>query len=400
MASVKQPRSTRWCFTRQCADGDDAEHFWLALPEGVRFIIWQQERAPDTGKLHVQGYIAFKTNIGLKRVQSVVGANVHCEIARGDEQQNVAYCSKEDSRVRGPWRFGEEAAPGKRTDLADQAARIVNGESLVAIARDRPDIFAKYGSNLGKLAVLVQPPPSRRGLEVITIMGESGIGKTWSVFDLAPETYRPVIAGPQVIWWDGYNGQDVVCFDDFAGQLNAQQLFQYLDEYPLNLPFKGGFTPARYTKVFITTNRDPADWYGGALALQTPAERAALLRRVGQGDPDPCRRFFRASTRTELHDKLTACMVDMPGMRALLSVHAAHQGALVVPPQPQPAQPDAPSSPGDTLGRVPTQVMYDPLVSEDDDDVLVVDPPLVRRRVGGTPPASRPPSPSRMQDPL
>lgn len=38
-------------------------------------------------------------------------------------------------------------------------------------------------------------------------------------------------------------------------------MLQILDPYPFRLPIKGGFTPAYYEIVFITTNLDPSKWY-------------------------------------------------------------------------------------------------------------------------------------------
>lgn len=40
------------------------------------------------------------------------------EVAKGDEASNVKYCTKEETRVAGPWVFGERAQAGKRNDLA------------------------------------------------------------------------------------------------------------------------------------------------------------------------------------------------------------------------------------------------------------------------------------------
>ena len=90
----------------------------------VVYYIFQLEKAPTTGRLHYQWYLRFASNVSLSRVakifNSVCGgvSGVHCEIAKGTEEECVRYCSKEDTRVGGPWEFGERARAGKRNDLS------------------------------------------------------------------------------------------------------------------------------------------------------------------------------------------------------------------------------------------------------------------------------------------
>ncbi len=79
-------------------------------------------------------------------------------------------------------------------------------------------------------------------------------------------------------WWDGYTSQSVIIFDDFYGQIKISYMLRLLDRYPLRLPIKGGFTWARWTHVFITSNEEPENWWAGA---QIPdVVRAALDRRI------------------------------------------------------------------------------------------------------------------------
>lgn len=59
-------------------------------------------------------------------------------------------------------------------------------------------------------------------------------------------------------------------------QLPLTRLLQVLDIYPLRLPIKGGFTLARWTRVILTSNIHPRDWYPNC----QPESRRALLRRI------------------------------------------------------------------------------------------------------------------------
>jgi len=78
-----------------------------ALPAGCRVLAYQKELAPDTGRLHVQGYIAMNSSTKVTGFMKALGLdhkqrNVwHVEPRNGTEQQAIDYCSKLDTRVPG-----------------------------------------------------------------------------------------------------------------------------------------------------------------------------------------------------------------------------------------------------------------------------------------------------------
>lgn len=264
-------RSARWCFT---INNPITDQIFTALPDNVRFVVWQQERGAE-GTVHLQGYIAFVNARTLKGVKQLLGDRAHCEIARGSEDQNTAYCTKEESRVSGPFQLGRAATPGKRTDLTEAAEKVLSTGSIRDVD---PTMIIKYAKGLNALAATVKPAMRAR-VEVFCLCGKTGIGKTWNIFNDYPNVFRPLL-GNSGVWWDGYDGEDAVLFDEFEGQIQITKMLQYLDPYPMKLEIKGGSVWANYTKVFITSNREPEDWYPGVVNSK-PAQYAALARRVG-----------------------------------------------------------------------------------------------------------------------
>lgn len=91
------------------------------------------------------------------------------------------------------------------------------------------------------------------------------------------------------VWWDGYDGEDVVIFDEFQGWCRQVDMQRYLDYYPLMLEFKGGSRAALYTKVVILSNYHPAEWWSGGLL---PPMKARLF-----GDNDRVGNVFVLSSR-------------------------------------------------------------------------------------------------------
>lgn len=71
------------------------------------------------------------------------------------------------------------------------------------------------------------------------LYGASGVGKTWGIFEQHDPweicritNYR----GARGISFDGYNGQDVLVFEEFNSQVPIEDMLNYLDIYPLHLP--------------------------------------------------------------------------------------------------------------------------------------------------------------------
>lgn len=65
--------------------------------------IFQKEKAPTTEYVHYQAYFELKTKSTLDKLKDEFTQRAHLETSRGSRVQNRQYCSKEESRVDGPW---------------------------------------------------------------------------------------------------------------------------------------------------------------------------------------------------------------------------------------------------------------------------------------------------------
>jgi len=302
-----------WCFTEN--NPTRTNLFPDGLPTNVKYVVYQLERG-EQGTPHLQGYIYLartQRNTWLRKLESrtAEGESFHVFeraalfVARGNPDQNKKYCTKAEGRIEGPWELGEfPRGSGDRTDLREAAMELQRTGDIRTID---PAIFLKYASGCLKLAALA-PPPRRDNLKVITIVGPSGIGKSYAVHDLYPDVYV-VNMGNSGLWWDGYTGQPAVLFEEFKGQVQLQKMLQILDPYPLRLEIKGGLVPARFSIVFITSNTMPSEWYENKDGRRD-AELAALDRRLETESPTnhaPVR-FIHVDARDELHRRLDRAM--------------------------------------------------------------------------------------------
>lgn len=327
-----------WCFT-----WNNPTHKILfpdGLPMGIQYIVYQVEKGRE-GTEHLQGFIYFESKKRMSAIKKIDfktpdGASVfpfataHLEAAKGSPEQNKDYCTKAETRVAGPWELGKmPKGSGERTDLHRAAEELMRSGDIRAID---PAVFIKYASGCLKLAALA-PPPRRDNLKVITIIGATGIGKSYSVHDLYPDVFV-VNMGNSGLWWDGYTGQPAIMFEEFKGQVQLQKMLQILDPYPLRLEIKGGLVPARFTVVFITSNTMPKDWYENKDGRRD-AELKALDRRLdteSETNKNPIR-FINVDSRDELHRRLDRAMAIADLSPKPTKRLSPLQGVYIVPQQ-------------------------------------------------------------------
>lgn len=166
------------------------------------------------------------------------------------------------------YRFPAADAAGSRTDLKELSELIVNGTSVDDLLLD-PDYSASLSRCMNwarslESAVfsqrMVRYKTEDREVKVHYIWGEPGIGKTFSIKTM-PGVFEPSYDGK----WDGYKGEDVILFDEFAGQIPLYQMNRYLEGYrDTRLPARYHDYFACYHYVFIVSNDPPEHFYEGA----------------------------------------------------------------------------------------------------------------------------------------
>lgn len=249
------------CFTSFSLDCDENVKNNLSF---FKYVVLQQEVCPTTNRTHWQGYAEFTGRPGLNKIKSILGDDVHVEKRRGTAQEAADYCKKEESAVPGTlFEYGQISQPGKRSDLINVYQDLKDGKTDLEILEMYPGTYMRMTRGIQTARNLLDR--SRRSLwrdlEVTVLYGDTGTGKTRSVYAEHPDLYALDNPMGQSLWWDGYSGQSVLLLDDFYGWIRHSYLLRLLDGYPVRLAVKGSFTEAFWTKVFITSNRHPREWY-------------------------------------------------------------------------------------------------------------------------------------------
>nr|AOV86303.1 putative rep protein [uncultured virus] len=260
---VGKGRARNYCFTVNKEVTAFYNHWETCdLPSLIQFIVFQKEVAPETGHLHVQGYVQLTKALSLKQVQVLLRTRCHLEKANGSASQNIAYCTKVDSRLDGsePVQRGSVKEPGRRTDLEALAERVVAVGAVTAeLAREHPSAFVRNYRGLQALARITSPPMPRSAPRVVYLVGPPGCGKSRLAHLMWPNAYN--CTDQKEGWFDGYNNESCVIFDDFEGNFPLRPMLKLLDYYPMQLPVKGGFVPVAARTFVFTSNVDPAACY-------------------------------------------------------------------------------------------------------------------------------------------
>lgn len=236
----------------------------------VRYIGYGLEGAPTTGKMHWQGWVQFtcqKTETAARKLFP----GVSLDFMRMDESVNETYCMKECLNQTPFQVLGTFIKQGQRKDLHEIQIAIEEGKQINEIAAMNMQLYVQYFRGFKDLIRMREQEQSTtfRKVTIILLQGRTGCGKTKLAMKHA--TY---INSGKLDWWDGYNGDRIICLDEYANQIRITDLLRILDGYQLRLPIKGGFTYARWTTVFITTNLHE-------LHTNAPDEhRSALARRI------------------------------------------------------------------------------------------------------------------------
>lgn len=94
-------------FTLNNPEMDEEELMALFKRVGVKVLVFQLEKGEETGTLHYQGYVSFNVVKRLTAVKKIL-PRAHWEPRIGTPKQCINYCTKEETRYGGPWRYDEK----------------------------------------------------------------------------------------------------------------------------------------------------------------------------------------------------------------------------------------------------------------------------------------------------
>lgn len=202
--------------------------------------------------------------------------HAHLEQALGTPEQCIEYCSKEDTRTGGPYAFGHRVASqqGKRNDIVALRDAIKAGKRSTEIFDDDCLVVpaVKYIRGMEKMIASYEKAPDRTDIKVTLHYGPAGTGKTRCCHS-EDAYYFDGNNG----FWNGYNNQRKVIFDEFGGHVLTPLMLQRVcDRYPFSVNIKGSSAPFFGVDIHICSNYVPIKWWNE----KTKFNEDAIYRRI------------------------------------------------------------------------------------------------------------------------
>jgi len=156
------PRTESWkyvCFTSFCEEPP-------TRGDKISYLVYQREAGNESHREHWQGYAEGIEGKTIKQWQSSLSSpNCHVERRKGTQEDAVKYCKKEDTRLDGPFEFGELEAPRgqKRKNQTNQvyaeAALVANSAAdyLRIVGEGDPAGVAKSFNSIKNYAEFLFP---------------------------------------------------------------------------------------------------------------------------------------------------------------------------------------------------------------------------------------------------
>lgn len=276
--------SRSFCFT---LNNFTEEEQWNIEQTQCRYITYGIETGTN-GTIHLQGYIELHSPKRMSSLKKCPGwSRCHIESRRGTREQARAYCQKD-----GEWEeFGdwEAGGQGKRNDLKELMNAIKNKTPKLEIYEQMPITAARNLNFMKEYTATLEKNETKefRHVEVIALIGDAGTGKTKKVHDENPNVFT--VNCDETFPFDGYDGEEVILLDDFYGDMKYHQILRVLDGHQFRVNIKGGHRYARWTKVYITSNKMPEQWYKCGLtpALKRRINSVTEFRNEETGNTEP-----------------------------------------------------------------------------------------------------------------
>lgn len=245
-----------------------------------KYIVFGQEKG-DEGTPHLQGFVQCK-RMRESAIQRVCKRLKPQYLYTTSTPSRAAIYCKKGEQPKDEWNTLKEHGPnygknavvyeagtlqfqGKRNDIEAVVDMIADEATNYDILHAHPKTYFKYYKNVAHVRYVIDKHNYKkfRKVDVIVRVGPSGTGKSRVPFELGgfivPE-YAPKL------WMDGYEGEDIIILNEYTGQMKIEDFLAFTDGYPQGQPIKGTYIWPRWTKIYLTSNVHPEEWYDEGLS--------------------------------------------------------------------------------------------------------------------------------------
>lgn len=241
------------------------------------YVVWQLEKGAQ-GTEHYQGYAVWDKKVNLSGAKKCL-PKAHWDRRNGTHDQAKHYvtkpvedcecrhCTGESERLDGPWTYGDDSdvplKKGQRSDLINVKRKIDEGTSMKELFEDEETLPTMIRHHRAfKVYKRFKSTKRNWETEIITLIGETGTGKTAWARQNYPDLYSCPHAKGSGTYWDDYDEHEVVLVDEMYGnRFSMGFLLGLTDRYPFTVPVHGGSVNFCPKIIIFTSNAQPDDWY-------------------------------------------------------------------------------------------------------------------------------------------
>lgn len=238
------------------------------------------------GTPHLQGVAIFasqKTTSAAIKYFNL--PRVHIELCKGTIFDNIKYCSKNGDYYEQGTRPMDQEEKGKAgKEIWERTITLAESGDFTTIREENPQLYFHHLKTIQYHRTnAAKKPAELEKFDNFWLWGTTGTGKTLTV----KHKYfgKPIYwKDPHNKWWDGYNGEEIVVFDDLDKKKAQDYMGEMLKRWCGNEPFlaecKGGNT--RYIRpktMIVTCNWSPKEIWEEEQHLE-PIERRFKVKNI------------------------------------------------------------------------------------------------------------------------
>lgn len=266
-------RYRNWCLTSFKILNEADFTAILTKAARIKFSNFQFEKCPDTGRLHLQAFVIYRNIVSIKGIKEDFGSDIHAEACKGSIQQNIDYTSKDESRVFGPFQWGEIPKNGnKKDETSRRIIELAKSGDVATIQDEYPGQYLRYKRTIQEIAREEAHCMERFKPRGIWLFGPAGSGKTTYV-----AKQNAYFKGPNK-WFDGYAGERIILLDDMrSGDWTFLEHYikRWADSFPCTGEIKGAHVKLNHDWLIITSNQSLEE----SIKDLHLCHHAAILRR-------------------------------------------------------------------------------------------------------------------------
>lgn len=217
--------------------------------------------------VHWHYILHFKNKKSKKQMIKLMGNGDH-EIMRGNIEQGLTYLSKDGICTE----WGKKPRPGERTDLAKARDMMMEKGKIKEVVKLMPSIQALRFAECS--AKYLEPQRDRNiKPKIIWFYGPPGKGKSLichCIAEFLEEDYHTQMIEK---WFDGYDANEVVIFEEFRMSLwDFRNILCLFDRYPARVQTKGGTRQWVANIILVNSQENPDE-------VWEPKENIEQLKR-------------------------------------------------------------------------------------------------------------------------